>query len=320
MNHIKRQHYLPKCYLSAFEDDATGKIWAMQINPKYPGGPRLVSAKQVCYEDNFYEFDSCNDTDVPVNQLERAWRTIENQWRSLVNIVDSKPATLSNDSVSALIFSAISFKLRNPSTRGRFQGPEAQEIAERNIQEGMRNFKGFPPNQLTQIETHLRNNIIMKGRTGKNLHNGILLSIAENGNPSLSRKICDWLSTHEVKILQTTEDKPFITTDNPGLFLDSKGGVHNLKFFGMENHLDFGGFLLPLSPKQCLFVTPKGTNVHNASSRAVTYFELDTSHLAEINFHSIRLSRDYIFCNDKLMLEGCIAAYLHTDLQKKKVG
>ncbi len=289
------------------------------MNTNYPTKARSVSTTGICYQNNFYEIDSNNGKNVPINHLEKAWGVFENHWKSLVGIIETQPASMTDDLASKLIISSISLKLRNPSIRSKYQGPEAQEIAENNIQQVVKDFEGLSPIYVSQIETHLRNGISMEGGTGKNLHNELLLSIVEDRDDSLSYKICERLSKHHIRILKTTDDKPFITTDNPGFCFDGEGRVHNLKYFGDGNQVDFGGFCLPLTPKLCLFIMSNRMIGDSCTTRPISYTTLEPSGVSEINFHSIRLSCESIFCNDKLLLESCVTEYFEKKRVKEKV-
>lgn len=327
MSETVKQHFVPEVYLKAFRDQSNRKIWRWKKNPKFPERIRAFSSSQICHEEYFYEIGNETGKVIPTNHLEKEWAIYENEWESLIEIFESQHSVISSINARKFIFSALSLKLRNPSIRNIYKGNKAQEIADRNIDKTIKELEkaGFSPKKISEIEQFLRSNLIMGKSTGKNLHNNMLLSIIQGNRDSRSFGICEKLSRHEIKILQTEQENPFVTSDNPGFFVDQNGGIHNLNYYDEDGTVNFFGFFLPLTPKLCLFVSPKEDPNSSNSMRLIEYLSADSfignsgSFVSEHNFWTLGHCNESVFANNKVVLENSVQNYEFRVSNKGKV-
>lgn len=315
MQQTIKQHYVPEVYLKQFKDNQNDMVWCCKTKSEYKEKIKRYYPSQICYSPYFYEIEKSIGTKTPVNYIENEWRNYENKWIDFIGHVNNRNPKIKNFEFRKVVFTIITLKLRNLSIRKLYNSEYAKEIVNNSVEDTINELERILKCDLSNIKRDAKKNIEEDENQGKNFHNNNLLSVLKGKNNSTSYQICERLLENELHILETSKQMPFITSDNPGFFLDCNGQVHNLKFIDECGKVDFGGFFLALTPEKCLFLSPKRDNDYSKTWRKLKYAPADSimekgkSFVEQYNLHTLDKCNDSIFSNDKEALEKSIIKF-----------
>lgn len=263
------QHYVPRVYLKQFENSR--KMLYTLPNSAHKHSPRAkeVSRSQIGYLPNFYTIHNAHSlwrlglTDKDAIEKEFNAR-VENRFEKLIAKLLSPSQMLSLEHAEEVLLMLLSLKQRNPVFRQAFQNPELilkmfnrrfdevfkhrstfEEILKR---EGRMNFDGF-----VEYGRNYIHQIAHDPNTPQNIHTEGIVKLHQQ-EESVAKEVASALLGCEWFIFETTPQRPFITSDNPGFCIDNNEQVHNLNF------ADSAGFIFPLTPRQILLITAHFTD------------------------------------------------------------
>ena len=263
------QHYVPRVYLKQFESGRK-KLYTLHNSPhKHSPHVKEFTRAQISYIPDFYTINNertlrrlgLSDRDV----IEKDFNTrVENRFEKIIAGLLSPLQMLSLEAAEEVLLTLLSLKQRNPVFRRAFQSPQTilqafdrrlEEVFEHRAtfeeilkREGRMNFDEF-------VEFGRRHfqQIAHDPNTPQDIHTEGMVKLYQNEETAV-KEVANSLLGCEWFIFETTPQRPFITSDNPGFCLDNNEQVHNLNFANSS------GFFFPLTPRHVLIITAHFTN------------------------------------------------------------
>lgn len=277
MSQTKRQHYVPKSYLKQFgfprkfgkdsENDLS--VWTQRIDiPTF--SPKIIEiGNGLCAEDYFYRINTKNSFlgssfgNNP-NVIEDFGFLYENELPTLFKKLNHSGFlsgfSISKNDMETLAYGMVDIKWRNPWVRKKYN-IDSTKTHQDKFKENLPNFMSGVKEKLINQSELKENDIISEFTrlTPKLLYDLDNSSASEMikflhsssfFRDGLIRKIYAKLITRffnsRWSIIQTNTDNQFITSDNPGIFLN-KLQVHSFTTIEQIEELKFDRFFFPLS-------------------------------------------------------------------------
>ncbi len=308
MEDKKNQHFVPKFYLRNFQSSDKGPLYVFnlenikrgyspKIKPFFPGA--------ICYKEFYYNIDK----DLPISIGKRPKLYIENNVNGFYeNNIPKIVEKIINKSVinltEATLFSdfIIHLKVRNPyqellNEKSKFQRIEEISLSRYDFLRIKAFEKGIPQDLFDLAYQNTIRNLLNKEDLIQELQKESLVRKYENPEENY-KKFRDAILSSSWKLLEPDDDSDFfLTTDNPGVAIDSIGIIHNTKFLNGFN------FYLPLSPKNLLRITDFELNRVKNNNFFIEKDKIGSSLVKEINKLSFSVSNNLIISNSKENLE-----------------
>lgn len=302
-----KQHYIPRVYLKQFESGRK-KLYSLHNKAhKFSPYVKEQDKAQIGYLPDFYTIKSKNilnrlelsDKDI----IEKVFNArVENRFEKILASLLSPSQTLSMQDAEEVLVMVLSMKERNPMFRRVFENPqtiieafnrrfeevfEHRDIIERILkQEGRMSFDEF-----IKYGHNYAHQFAHDHNTPQDLHTEGIVKLYRN-EKTIAKDIIRWLIGCEWYIFETTPQRPFITSDNPGFCIDNNERVHNLNF------ADYSGFYFPLTPKYFLLITAHFTDL--GGSEKQIYHRRASPDLVElINRATFVVSYKKVLSNDE---------------------
>ncbi len=263
MSETKNHHYVPKVYLREF-GIGSGKelfVWIQEIDGLKSNPRKEYIGKSLCASDYFYKINSeksflASQFGNNQNIIEDKGFPYENSLRTLFdklkkkNIKDNYKILVWEDA-DLLVYSLISMKFRNPFVReayakGKSIMDEATPVLRNDISKILRGSEHNP--QLKKLGEELRLKIEYDWENPDESINTIHSTAMYYEDSIIQEKINklgERIMHSRWSIIQTNVNEQFITSDNPGIFLNQKE-VYSLLFDDFEEK-EIDRFFFPLS-------------------------------------------------------------------------
>ncbi|GAB3049032.1 hypothetical protein GCM10027185_61060 [Spirosoma pulveris] len=223
-----------------------------------------VTSAQIGYYRDFYTINNVNSLGrlglTDKDAIEKQYNArVENRFEKLVAQLLSPLQMLSLEDAEEILMMLLSFKQRNPVFRQAFEDPKTileafdrqfdevfehrstfEEILKR---EGRMNFDEF-----VQYGRDYLQRVAHDPNTPKDIHTEGIVKLHQQEDTA-AQEVANALLGCEWFIFETTPQRPFITSDNPGFCIDNNEQIHNLNF------ADAAGFIFPLTPSRILLIT-----------------------------------------------------------------
>lgn len=268
MSNPVNHHYISQCYLKQFTDE-NKLLYTLNIDLLKEGRAIRPSkgktTSQVGFQKHLYtltanaEFISGkfqNQVDDPFYIEKKLFSDTENKLEEIINSLIHFDI-LSKEKAVLMVRHMLTTKLRSPYTRKLMQ-PEGIKIVDKIVKEAIEFVKSADPTdiglkttkeELIQGAIGLRKRFDVDPNAMQQLQNSLLLTRNLQHDPA-TRFIEEHLLKFPWVIYKTNDKNKFITSDNPGFFLDRKTKqLLNTKFAK-----DFY-FYYPLNPYNCLVIS-----------------------------------------------------------------
>jgi hypothetical protein len=307
--------------LKQFSNDENGNLFYLKLHSPYSENVKPTNASKICYIPNFHIINDYTNHFYQLNNknfIEKKCFPYEKELQNVLEIFTQNQYTLSRDIANKLIYFMFHMKYRNPSYRELLAHgfKNNTEKVEKNIEELAEKLKNLPK---TFLEQHFSDTNIQKSLTNEynkwlsdannlnEIHKRGLLDIFNNDN-NVFKSVCNFFNGLTLFVSKAPNNEYFITSDNPGYFVDKQERVCN---FGIDNA---DSFHFPLSHKYLLsFILedkePSLTIFKNVKEMKTTK---DFVHL--LNIGTALNARENIFSNNKATLEQ-----LKIDLKLKNI-
>lgn len=302
-----KQHYIPRVYLKQFENGRK-KLYSLHNKAhKFSPYVKEQDKAQIGYLPDFYTIKSKNilnrlelsDKDI----IEKVFNArVENRFEKILASLLSPLQTLSMQAAEEVLVMLLSMKERNPMFRRVFENPQTiieafnrrfedvfedrdtlEEILE---QEGRMSFEEF-----VEYGRNYAHQFAHNPNTPQDLHAEGIVNLHQN-KETFTKEIVRWLLGCKWYIFETTPQRPFITSDNPGFCLDHNEHVHNLNF------ADCSEFCFPLTPRHTVVITSHFTD--RGESVKQIYHRRASPDLVElINRATFMVSYKKVLSNDE---------------------
>lgn len=301
------QHYVPKVYLKQFE--STRKRLYTLSNSAHKNSPHTkeVTRSQIGYLPDFYTINDpsaltrlgLTDKDA----IEKDFNArVENQLEKLITKLLSPLRIISLKDAEEILMMFLSLKQRNPVFRKAFESPQflAEEFHKRfnevlehktTFEEILKNEGRMNFDEFAEFGRNYIDRVAHDPNTPQVMHaEGIIRHhqqeeeiIKEIANSLLG---CDWI------IFQSTNQYPFITSDNPGFCLGNNEQVHNLHF------AESSGFFFPLTPRYTLMIAAHFVD-QAGTVKQIHYRAADPDLVKMINRATFLVSYKRVVSNDE---------------------
>lgn len=270
----KRQHFVSQYYLRQFRAGETNQLGVATIEP-----PRIIGLGSItgqCQEDNFYEDD----------KLDALLRESENAIAPILAGLDVA-LDFTAPQLSALRLLAVELHFR---TRKAVESAKVfpRYVMHQVIQNAIDHGKLPPPPGGKWTEDM----VDVGGMPGFLIKHGVIPCWLE-------------MQTLHCKLLRTTNDRPFVTSDNPTVCLNqfAIGADPVRAFVGFAQ----AGFqlILPVSPRQCLFFYD--ARVYKVGGRGKRLLEISHDDVETINALQVQAANECIYFHDVIHGEDILS-------------
>ncbi len=302
-----KQHYLPKVYLKQFENGRK-KLYSLH-NKAHKFSPHVKeeNKSQLGYLHDFYTLKSENILNrlglSDKDDIEKVFNArVENRFEKILACLLSPSQKLSLQDAKEVLVMLLSLKERNPMFRQVFENPHAIiEASNRRFEEVFEHRELFE--EILKLEGRMSfEEFVEYGRkhthqfahdpnTPQNLHTEGMVKLYRN-EETPAKEIARWLLGCEWYIFETTTQRPFITSDNPGFCIDSNDRVHNLNF------ADKSEFCFPLTPKHLLVITAHFTD-EMGSEKQIHHRSASPDLVKLVNRATFEVSYKKLLSNDE---------------------
>jgi len=304
MNKGQRQHFVPEVYLKNFCFDEIGNLFELKVKENFGKlNIKVKNKSQICYAlDNYKVSDpdlAKKSFDNDQNFIENEMFKYENEFISWISKKVNNQDDLNKNDITKLVRVLLSFKHRNVNLKKTFQG---SKIMGKQIEKSIKDMKvntlsyrevnpELYKELIRQLEIGLRDNYQNKSYMS-DLYLSQLKRSEERSNPNHERLV-SYLSSSKLTVLNSTDDIPFISSDNPGFSLHPGGLVEHL-YFGTAVSFSF-----PLTKNRFLHFDLSLKN----DGKKLQYKNVSASIIDQFNRRTIEMSEKRIFSDSKKYLE-----------------
>ncbi len=229
MSKVKKQHYVPRCYLEQFAHQE------LRAYDRWSDNSFAAKPEKIAVEHYFYDIAKTLDTNSPYFQVfEKMLASLESSYKTTYNALLQGRTIESPEKEYLACFIAMQY-LRTPRTRAQLceHGAKTVEyLAKKHLLS-----KGYSPEEIEK--------------------SGIEVSFKKDGKTRMQlnamfgkayRTTVEALLRHSWLLLCNKTGVPFLTSDAPVvLFNELKGGLLGFSSPGIK-------VIFPLSPKYCLLI------------------------------------------------------------------
>ncbi|WP_194975592.1 DUF4238 domain-containing protein [Aquiflexum lacus] len=300
----KNQHFVPKFYLRKFQSCEKEPLYVFNLENMKRGYSAKIKPSfpaAICYKEYYYNIDR----DLPISVGKRPKQYIENNVNGfyenkIPKIIEKIISESALSLREATLFSdfIIHLKVRNPYQELLNERSKIQRLTEISSKryDFFRNEafeRGIPKDIFDVVYQKSIKSLLNKENLTQELQKESLIRKYENPEENY-KKFRDAIVSSSWKLLELDDNSDFfLTTDNPGVALDSKGIIHNTKFLNGFN------FYLPLSPKHSLRITDMELNIIENDIFLIEREKIDSSVVKDINKLSSSVSNNLIISNSK---------------------
>ena len=300
------QHYVPRVYLKQFESSRK-RLYTLH-NKAHKNSPYVkeVNRSQIGYYPDFYTIYNARSLGrlglTDKDAIEKKYNArVENRFEKLVAKLLSPLQMLSLEAAEEVPMMLLSFKQRNPVFRQALKDPQTimkafdrrfdevfehqstfEEILKR---EGRMNFDEF-----VQYGRNYIQQVAYDPNTPQDIHTEGIVKLHQREDTA-AQEIANALLECEWFIFETTPQRPFITSDNPGFCIDNNEQIHNLNF------ADAAGFIFPLTPRRILLITAHFAD-QVGSVKQIHYRSAEPDLVELINRSTFMVSYKKVVSND----------------------
>jgi hypothetical protein len=251
-----KHHFVPEVYLQRFAINRSGDLYKLKVKPAFhESKPKLVNKSQVCYEPNMYrytneDFIKANDLDDPNFIEKNVFKYEDEEITNLFDKIDRKQNLLKSEYKRALQI-ILSIKKRNPSIRKIFMdGARDEEFMESRVGGLKRDMlaEGMSEEDINTIISEAKKKLheqFKDPNARKDMYKNSILMVDEDiikNEKNALNLLLEWSPI----VYYTSNQLPFITSDNPGFTMKNGSEIHNTNLAVVDS------LIFPISPRSTL--------------------------------------------------------------------
>lgn len=306
----KKHHYVPQCYLKNFQSDADSPLFTLNVENIKKGfkvKPNKMYPSGICYKENYYQIKEPLILSGDLNNSDFIEKIVNHYYEDKFQSVFNRVINFQSISREDAIFFAdfiVHLKIRNPYQVRLNEKRKIEKIIslakEKHLEKQEAIQKGVSPLIFDAVYQNLIIELMKRESLTKDFQLESITQKFNDPEKNLKQFRTAIMASQWTLLESENDQEPFITTDNPGIAVDSFGMIHNTKF------VDGFNFFFPLSPKYVLEISDSKTDPLPTNKKELNRKIVNSKLVNRLNLLFTKVSEKYLISNKSEVLRNFI--------------